>query len=266
MTSPDSATVFDTRHVNTARVCNALVGGKDAYDLDRVVAERLLTSQLAVALREQRRFARRAVEYLVTAHQVSQVVELGCGYPQPPSIGEIATGADRNARTLYIDNDPLAATHARARFGEPNSVVAEVELTDVDAVAAQIDAVMDTGAPLAVCLSGTAELLADAPAVLENLTRRLPAGTWLVFSHLTDDISRYDVSKTVAALGDAGVTFHPRDRDTITAMLAPYRIADPGLVSPHRWRPDSTGHSELRPLHPDAWDLCAYAALGQRHP
>ncbi|MFD3430729.1 SAM-dependent methyltransferase [Nocardia fluminea] len=263
MARPDTATVLDTNNPNPARVCNALLGGRDYYELDHLIAKPLLGSQLATAMAEARRFARRAVEYLSTAHQVTQVVELGCGIPMSPDIGEIAAHASSTARTLYIDNDLLVATHARALLTEPNGAVAQIDLTDVDAVLAQITAAMDPAAPLAICLSGTAELFADAPAVLDTLTCQLPPGTWIVFSHVTDDIAGDDIGRAVEVLGNGGIAFHPRDRDTITTMLAPYRLADPGLIAAHRWRPTATDHDTLRPLHPDAWDLCAYAAVGQ---
>lgn len=262
MTAPNP-TVLDTSRPNTARVCNALLGGKDHYELDHVIAKPLLDSQLAIAMAEARRFARRAVEYLSNNHQVTQVVELGCGLPLHPDIGEIAVPASDSARILYIDNDLLATNHAQALLTEPNNVVAKIDLTDTAAVLAEITAVMDSTAPLAVCLSGTAELLADAPAVLDALTRQLQPGTWIVFSHITDDIAGDDISSAVAALGDAGIGFHPRDRDTITTMLAPYWLVEPGLIAPHRWRPTDTEHDTLRPLHPGTWDLAAYAAIGR---
>ncbi|MFI1236818.1 SAM-dependent methyltransferase [Nocardia salmonicida] len=253
----------DTSRPNTARVCNVLLGGRDGYDLDLLVAQPLLNSQLTIAMREARRFSRRAVEYLRNQHQVHQVVELGCGFPLHPDIGEINADANNTARTLYIDNDVLAATHARALCNGPNGVVADADLTDTTAVLAEITAVMDSTAPLTVCLSGTAELLADAPAVLHELTRQLSPGTWIVFSHITDDIAGDDIGRAAEALGKAGISFHPRDRDTITTMLAPYRLTAPGLIAPHRWRPTDTAHNAQRPLHPHTWDLAAYAALGQ---
>ncbi|APE36849.1 hypothetical protein BOX37_26245 [Nocardia mangyaensis] len=262
MTAPNP-TVLDPSRPNTARVCNALLGGKDHYEIDHVIAKPLLDSQLAIAMAEARRFARRAVEYLSHNLQVTQVVELGCGIPLYPDIGEIANHASDTARILYVDNDLLAVNHAQALLTEPNNAVAKVDLTDVTAVLAEITAVMDTPEPLAVCLSGTAELLADAPAVIDALTRQLRPGTWIVFSHITDDIAGNDISSAVAALDNAGIAFHPRNRDAITTMLAPYRLADPGLIAPHRWRPTDTEHDALRPRHPDTWGLAAYAAIGQ---
>ncbi|WP_220139534.1 SAM-dependent methyltransferase [Nocardia sp. GTS18] len=255
--------VLDARNPNPARVCNALMGGKDHYDVDRVVAEPLLAGQLAIAMAEARRFARRAVEYLSIAHGVTQVVELGCGLPLAPDIGDVAARANSNARTLYIDNDLLVATHAHALLKDPNGFVGEVDLTDITAVLAHITAVMDSTVPLTICLSGTAEFLSDAPDVLGALARQLPPGTWIVFSHITGELADDDIGSAVRALDGVGIAFHPRDLDTITTMLAPYRLAEPGLVAPHRWRPFETEHSALWPQHPENWDLSAYAAVGQ---
>ncbi|MDO3646147.1 SAM-dependent methyltransferase [Nocardia mangyaensis] len=256
-------TVLDTNRPNPARVFNALAGGKDYYELDRVIAEPLLGSQLAVALAEARRFARRAVEYLSTTHQVHQVVELGCGLPQWPDIGEVAVHANPKARTLYLDHDIVVTTHARALLTEQNGVVAEVDITDIDAVLARIGVVMDSAAPLAICLSGTAELLADGTAVFEALTRKLPRETWVVFSHITNEVAWSDIGRAAEALGRAGIAFCPRDRDTISTMLAPYRLTDPGLIAAHRWRPLDTEHDALQAQHPYVWDLPALAAVGQ---
>ncbi|MFF2085411.1 SAM-dependent methyltransferase [Nocardia sp. NPDC058176] len=256
-------TALDTNHPNPARVFNTLMGGKDHYELDRVIAEPFLGSQLAVALAEARRFARRAVEYLSTTHQVHQVVELGCGLPMPPDIGEIAVHANPKARTLYLDHDIVVTTHARALLTEQNGYVAEVDITDIDAVLDRIGAVMDSTAPLAICLSGTVELLPDGAAVFDALTRKLPPGTWIVFSHITGEVGWSDIGRATEALNRADIAFHPRDRDTITTMLDPYRLADPGLIAAHRWRPLDTEHDALRAQHPYVWDLPALAAVGQ---
>ena len=144
-------TALDISRPNTARVCNALLGGKDHYELDHLIAKPLLDSQLAIAMAEARRFARRAVEYLSNNHQVTQVVELGCGLPLYPDIGEIFVHASDSARILYIDDDLLATNHAQALLAEPNNVVAKIDLTDTAAVLAEITAVMDSTEPLAVC-------------------------------------------------------------------------------------------------------------------
>ncbi|MGW5917868.1 SAM-dependent methyltransferase [Nocardia fluminea] len=162
---------------------------------------------------------------------------------------DIAEQRSDTARTLYVDSDIVAATHGRAMLHEPPTrFFTDTDFTDTDAILGDITTVMDMSAPLTVCMSNTAEWISDAPAVLAALTDRLPVGTWLVFTH-------------------------------VTAMLAGYQLLQPGLIAPHRWAPtpndDNDGGdggdgdvvrqvSATAPRHRAAWDLSAYAAIGQR--
>ncbi|MDO3651206.1 SAM-dependent methyltransferase [Nocardia mangyaensis] len=67
----------------------------------------------------------------------------------------------------------------------------------------------------------------------------------------------------------AEIDYHPRTRDDIAAAVSGYRLHTPGLNAPLRWLPEATGTggytADTEPLHPAAWDLAAYAAIGQRH-
>ncbi|MGW6619609.1 hypothetical protein ACWF99_00175 [Nocardia sp. NPDC055002] len=66
----------------------------------------------------------------------------------------------------------------------------------------------------------------------------------------------------------ARIAYHPRAYDDIAAMLTGYHPPTPGLIAPHRWRPEPRGSDRYdratEPLHPAAWDLSAYAAISQR--
>lgn len=158
---------------SSARVANVLLGGKDNYEIDRIVAADV-SKRFVVALREGRRFLLRAVEYLSREHAVHQYVELGCGIALPPDVGDAATHRGESARVLYLDHDVLVAAHAHALLAHsPNRRFALADITDTCAVLDQIAGLFDLGQPLAICLSGTAELLPDAPAMLMELTSAL---------------------------------------------------------------------------------------------
>ncbi|MFD6391832.1 SAM-dependent methyltransferase [Nocardia sp. NPDC060259] len=266
---PENYTVLDQSSPNAARVLTAVLGGKDYYSNDRVIAETLTRSKIAPAITESRRFARRAVGYLIDHHQVTQFVELGCGFPHPPNIHDIAAERTDTARTLYIDNDRLVAVHARALMTAQTVYTAEIDLTDTTAVLDAITAQFDMSAPIALCLSGTAELIDDAPAIVAALTHALPAGMWLVLTHVTADIHGHHIDSAARTLRAAGIDYYPRTYDDIAAMLTGYHLHTPGLVAPHQWRPELLGSSRYdqatEPLHPAVWDLAAYAAIGQRH-
>lgn len=58
---------------------------------------------------------------------------------------------------LYIDNDQLAATHARALMTGRTTHTAEIDLTDTTAVFDAITTTLDPIEPIALCLSGTVD-------------------------------------------------------------------------------------------------------------
>ncbi|PKV79339.1 SAM-dependent methyltransferase [Nocardia fluminea] len=270
--------VIDPYQPTPARLHNVFLRGKDHYETDKALADALSSSTLRPALTESRRFTRRAVEYLSDHHGVSQFVELGCGLPHAPEIHDLAGQHNSTARTLYVDTDILAATHGRAMLHEPpRRFFTDTDITDTDAIMRDITTVMDMTAPAAVCVSGTAELIADAPTVLAELTERLPVGTWLVLTHVTDEFYPQHIQAAADSLACVGIPYHPRGRDEITAMLAGYELLAPGLVAPHRWAPnpnrDDDGDGEgvrrlsaIAPRHRAAWNLSAYAAIGQLRP
>ncbi|MFC9471989.1 SAM-dependent methyltransferase [Nocardia sp. NPDC056952] len=262
-------TTADPYRPTPARLHNAILGGKDYYAPDHALATSLATNNITPAITESRRFILRAVEYLIDQHGVSQFIELGCGYPHAPNIHEIAGGRnDDLTRILYIDNDPVVAAYGRALLTGPNSFFTDTDLTDTSAVLGDISAVMDTARPIAVFVSGTAELISDAPAMVTALTDRLASGTWMVFTHITDDVHSHQIHSAAQTFRSAGIAFHSRGRDEITDMLTGYRLVTPGLIAPHRWQPIPSGGVRAlatAPRHRAASDLSAYAAVGRLH-
>ncbi|MFD6104421.1 SAM-dependent methyltransferase [Nocardia salmonicida] len=276
--------LIDPYQPTPARLHSAFLGGKDHYEPDQALADALSSSTIGAAITESRRFTRRAVEYLSDHHGVSQFVELGCGLPHAPNIHDIAEQRSDTARTLYVDSDIVVAAHGRAMLHDPPTrFFTDTDIADTDTILSDIAAVMDMTAPLAVCVSGTAEWIPDALAVLAALTDRFPDGTWLVLTHITDEFYPHRVYAAAETLRRAGISYHPRGRDQITAMLARYQLLAPGLIVPHRWPPtpdgdgDGDGHedededgdgirrlSATAPRQRTASDLSSYAAIGQR--
>lgn len=258
---------LDQSHPSSARVHNAILGGKDYYTVDHALTQNL-PHKIACTIVESRRFALRAVGHLIDHHQITQFLDLGCGFPHAPNIHDIAAEHIDNARTLYIDNDKLVATHARALMRHHHTHIAETDLTDTTAVLEAVTATLDIREPIALLLSGTAELIDDAAAMVTALTHALPAGTWLVLTHITADIHGHDINSAAQTLRAAGISYHPRTHDEITEMLTGYHLHTPGLVAPHRWRPELIRPSRYdhatEPLQPTSRDLSAYAAIGQQ--
>jgi hypothetical protein len=91
------------------------LGGKNNFRVDRGAADKVITAypetrRLAVA---NRRFLTRAVWYLAE-HGIRQFIDLGSGLPTSPNVHEVARQVRPDARVVYVDSDPMVATHGRA--------------------------------------------------------------------------------------------------------------------------------------------------------
>ena len=115
-TDPELAQEINTNVAHPARVYDYWLGGKDNFPADRALAEAMIQAipnmrGLAAA---NRAFLGRAVRYLVEEAGIRQFLDIGTGIPTSPNVHEVAQGAARDARVVYVDNDPIVLAHARA--------------------------------------------------------------------------------------------------------------------------------------------------------
>lgn len=97
---------------SAARMYDYFLGGKDHFDADRKAAERVIAAypETRTVARANRRFLTRAVWYLAE-HGIRQYVDLGSGMPTSPTVHEIARQVQPDARVVYVDSDPVVASH-----------------------------------------------------------------------------------------------------------------------------------------------------------
>jgi hypothetical protein len=107
---------IDTTTPASPRVWNYWLGGKDNYAVDREVGDRVLltTPQIVDLARTSRAFHVRAVTYLAGECGVEQFLDIGTGLPTANNTHEVAQHVNPAARIVYVDNDPIVLTHARA--------------------------------------------------------------------------------------------------------------------------------------------------------
>src|SRR6202451_3341414 len=108
---------IDTAAPNVARVWNYLVGGRDNFEADRKAAKLLISVAPAVAGfgLASRAFLRRAVTYLAAEAGICQFLDVGTGMPTAGNTHEVAQAVDPACRIVYVDNDPVVLSAARAR-------------------------------------------------------------------------------------------------------------------------------------------------------
>jgi hypothetical protein len=248
---------------------SALLGGKDVCVVGRVARDRVTpeAKRFGVATRATRRWLLRAVKYLAAEEHVAQFVELGSGYPCAPNVHEIAREHRPAARTLYLGHDPMVVSYGRALFADAQTLFAQADRADADAIVGEIGAVMDLDSPVAMLLSFVAEFVADPAEVLDAVTADLPLGSFVALSHIASDIDPGVVERAVQVYASYGIEFWARSRGEVDALLAGCDLVDPGVIAPHRWRPADEldrRRAQRRSREPPQEELvCSYAAVGR---
>lgn len=109
---------------SVARMYDYYLGGKDHFEADRKAAEQVIAvyPETRTVARANRRFLTRAVWYLAE-HGIRQYVDLGSGMPSSPTVHEVARQVRSEARVVYVDNDPVVASHCRAVCNQGHSQV-----------------------------------------------------------------------------------------------------------------------------------------------
>ncbi|MFG2310895.1 SAM-dependent methyltransferase [Streptomyces sp. NPDC048566] len=239
---------IDTTKAHPARVYDVFLGGKDHYLVDRAAAAAALEHQPRAFLtaRHNRDFLRRAVGTLVEKEGVRQFLDIGAGLPTQNNVHQIAQAIAPESRVVYVDNDPIVLTHARALLTsgpEGRTDYIDADLREVDRIVERAAETLDFDRPVALCLLAVLHFVPDdeAYALVGRLLEALPAGSWLVLSHLATDLTPHTAG-IVKSFQDRGLAFTPRSKAGVEAFFAENGMSpeEPGVVPVHRWRPDGS--------------------------
>ncbi|WP_405177772.1 SAM-dependent methyltransferase [Nocardia sp. NBC_01377] len=237
----EALTAHDPFRPHCGRVHDYLLGaGKDSYEVDQRLGALLVEKAPAFQLgaRAARMFLLRAVHDLAAEFGIAQFVELGAGYPCAPNLHEIAGRVLPGARTVYVDSDAVVAAHGRALLAGSCTEFVHADLTDTDTIVREISATVDLTEPVAICLGFVAEFIADPRAVIDAVTAILPPGSYVVMSHITDDVDTEMVHLARDIYHHGEIEFWPRSAEEIAALVFGFDLIGPGLVPVHRWRPN----------------------------
>ncbi|MEU8801355.1 SAM-dependent methyltransferase [Spirillospora sp. NPDC048819] len=242
---------IDTTVPHSARVWNYLLGGKDNYEVDQRAAEqfRAMFPQIADIALADRAFLGRSVRYLAGEAGIRQFLDIGTGLPTMDNTHEVAQRVAPDSRIVYVDNDPLVLTHARALLrGSPEGACDYIhaDLREPDGILEQAAATLDFGRPVAIMLLGIMHFVHDdgeARSLLGRLMDAVPSGSHLAITHATLD---FDEGATAQAEAQedwnekSANPMVPRARDGIVRFFDGLELLEPGVVSMSRWRPEHT--------------------------
>lgn len=251
----------------SSRIWDYLLGGKDNFQADRELSTALVREvpALAATPRAVRAFVGRAVTLLASAG-IDQIIDIGCGIPTSANVHEFAQRINPRAHVVYVDNDPLVLSHARALMASHPDGRTEVingDLTNPDAILAStvMDDTIDLTRPVALVLSAVLHDIPDThqpQQAVKHLVQALAPGSRVVLSHLTADHLTPDSARRLTKIATAS-GYGPlclRSRTEVARFLEGLDLLDPGVVDIEQWRPD-------RSLLGGSSPTMCYAAVGR---
>jgi hypothetical protein len=251
---------FDASVPHPARMWNYWLGGKDHFAADREAAEQVARDipLIAVIARATRRFVVETVEE-AALDGVHQFLDIGTGLPAVESTHQVAQRVVPDARVVYVDNDPLVTSHARALLvgtGTGPTDYAELDLRDPGAIVARAAKTLDFGEPVVVLLAAVLHFIPDADdpwAIVARLKDAMAPGSRLLIAHAASDIQAAAVAAMASGYNERGaLPITPRSRGEVTRFLDGLTPVSPGVAAASQWWLPGTGDGPLP----------AYFALG----
>jgi len=269
--SPSQVPVgVDPTRASIARVYDAFLGGKDNYEIDREMKEkvsRAVPEAVDIAL-GNRRFLNRACRFLATQTGITQYIDCGSGLPTAENTHQIVQRTNPNVRVIYVDNDPVVLAHGRALLVEnDNTHLIEADIFTPSAVLRSevVQRHVDFTEPVALIHNGTLHHLegGGGPAIMREYIDALPSGSFVVFSHffdpevpeLTELAKRIEGVLVNSPMGAGRF----RTREQILAMLPGLELIEPGLVPVNDWWSDGPPLQE-----PSNASRCIAGAVGRK--
>jgi DNA-binding HxlR family transcriptional regulator len=262
---PPAPSGVDANTPNSARIWNALLGGKDNFAADREVMRAFLTEMpsLPEAARLARRFQADAVRRLITDHGVRQFLDIGTGLPAAGAVHQIAQRLAPQSRVVYVDNDPQVLAHARAllKGSLPGSTaVVEADVREPGKILAHAAQAIDLEQPVAVITMMILHFIPDQDdpwEIVRRLMQGIHADKYLVMGHAGADIAPKPAQAAAARYNESSpLSLQLRSHSQVERFFtdAGLSMLEPGLVPLARWWP-----AEKLPQ-----DANGYVGMGQR--
>ena len=240
----------DPTRASIARVYDATLGGKDNYDVDRAVRDRVaeIAPRQTDVARMNRAWLHRVVRYLAGPVGIDQFLDIGAGLPTVGNTHEIVQQHNRSASVVYVDNDPVCQIHGRVLLEtDENTRFVAADLTEPDTLLGHPDVVarLDPSRPWALILCGILHHVDDAmdPAgIVRRYIEAIPPGSYVAITHFWDPDDGTEAHDMAIALEDrfihAGLgSGWYRHREEIAALFGDLELLAPGLVELDDWWP-----------------------------
>ncbi|SEH01055.1 S-adenosyl methyltransferase [Nonomuraea solani] len=225
-----------------ARVYDYWLGGKDNFAADREMGDRVkaVVPEMPVMAYHNRLFLRRVVRYLAGEAGIERFLDLGAGLPTMENVHEVAQKINPAADVVYVDNDPVALSHARALLATTGHThVVDGDLRRPEPVLAEADSLIGLDRPIAVLMLAMLHFMQDDDAhrIVRTVMDAMPAGSYLVISHIGDSPELRKAASFYRASGTEAVLRSP---EQIAKFFDGLELVPPGVVPLPEWHPDES--------------------------
>jgi S-adenosyl methyltransferase len=238
---------IDISRPNVARIYDYLLGGKDNFAADREAARRLIEAipDVAAIARDNRSFLGRVVRYLAIEGGIRQFLDLGSGLPTQANVHELAQGVAPDARVVYVDNDPVVASHGRAPLASGDQVaMVSGDLRDPASILRHPDVLglLDLAKPMAVLCTSTLHFIADEAEphqVIAQYRNHMAPGSYLAVTHGTlEEDPAGEGARAEGVYRQASSQLHVRPLADVLRFFDGFELVEPGLSWIAEWRPE----------------------------
>lgn len=231
---------------SVARIYDYLLGGYHNFEIDRRTADEFakLFPDLALTARVNRAFLRRAAAF-VAQQGIDQFLDLGSGIPTVGNVHEIVRRYQPQARTVYVDLEPVAIAHAEAILADdPNTraILADIRRPQDILEHPHTRALIDFSRPVGLFAVALLHYVTDddeAERVINTFKDMLVSGSYLTVGVWTYDDAPRDIMEKYAEMSAMLTTQGaPRPRVKVLPYFDGFELVEPGLVHGPQWRPD----------------------------
>ncbi|MGW4588834.1 SAM-dependent methyltransferase [Amycolatopsis thermoflava] len=275
--SPSQVPVgVDPSRPSIARIYDGFLGGKDHYEVDRMVMRKIneAVPEAVDIARGNRGFLNRVCRFLAGQTTVAQYLDCGSGLPTAENTHQIVQRANPEAMVVYVDNDPVVLAHGRALLEENDFVhMTEADIFEPSEVLGNevVQRHLDFSEPLVLLHVGTLHHYEGdgAADIMRAYIDALPSGSYVVFSHffdpevpeLTEVAKRIENILVNGPMGAGRFRTHAEIMTMLDGLelIKPNALSEPGLAVCDEWWPDGP---RLAPLSLAA--RCIVGAVGRK--
>jgi O-methyltransferase involved in polyketide biosynthesis len=264
-------------------VYDYFLGGTANWPVDREFGRRVLerfplVKEMAV---ENRHFLKRVVRHL-TKLGVRQFLDIGAGVPTAGNTHQVAERIAKDARVVYVDNEPVAVAHGKMllhEHGDPaRQAVIQADLRDPEHLwqESMATGILDPTEPIALLLVAVLHFEQPGPdgkdigaQVVAEYRDKLPAGSYLAISHVTDDGVPDNMVPRMADLkrmydSSSASNLMYRFRPEIADLFGDFEMLDPTMVWTPQWHPEETGSDTAPVEHQNPSQAALWAGVGRK--